>query len=125
MTRILGAAIPSTVIAGLDPAIPYKLRYWLRCVDTRVKPAHDDGHGSVLTVDPDARRRKIRPDTFRRLRLDAAVRLRNRRHRRIGELHERRARQHQLEGLIQEPQTRVQWLGEQRQARYHRRCRLA
>ena len=54
----------------------------------------------------------------------AIERARDRRHHRIGELHEGRARMHQCEGVIDETQAELERLGEQRQARHHRCRRL-
>src|SRR6516165_6302748 len=80
---------------------------------------------SVPPIHPYPRGRNIHPHPLGRLRTHAIEPFRDRRDRVVGELHEGRARRHQAEGFEQQPQAHVQWLGKERQARYHTGGRLS
>src|SRR6516165_11435 len=58
---------------------------------------------SGFPVDPYPRRRDVHPDALGRLHREAIETARQRRGHRIGELHERRARQHEVESVADEP----------------------
>ena len=70
----------------------------------------------MLAIHPDAGRRKVHPDPFRRLCGHAGQRFRDRRHHSIGELDEGRTGRERGEGIANEPQPRQHRLGDERQA---------
>src|SRR6202050_4978064 len=65
--------------------------------------ADDDGK-SGPPIDPHPRRRNVHPDSFGRFHRKSPEAARQRRRDRIGELHERRAGKHAIEGVAKQPQ---------------------
>src|SRR6185436_20400533 len=67
---------------------------------SRLSVISPSSSGSSPAIHPHAGGREIEPDALGGLGGHADKRLRDRRHGRIGELHERRTRQHQREGVV-------------------------